>query len=60
MWRTCCDGLLVVLFYLYGFKVFGLKDLAAIQAFDVVDTIAPGDDLGAGMVASGRHKQRFR
>jgi hypothetical protein len=52
--------LLFVLFYLHGFKVFGFEDLEAVQAFDVVDAVAPGDDLGAGMVASGWHKQRFR
>ena len=52
--------LLFVLFYLYGFKVFGLENLAAVQALDVVDAVAPGDDLGAGMVAGGWHKQRFR
>jgi hypothetical protein len=53
-------GLLFVVFDFYGFKVFGLEDLAAIQAFDVVDAVTAGNDLGTGMVTSGLHKPRFR
>jgi hypothetical protein len=58
--KWCGGRLVFVLFYFYGFKVFGLEDLAAIQAFDIVHAVAPGDDLGAVMVTSGLHTQRFR
>jgi hypothetical protein len=44
---------------LHGFDVFGLEDLLAIQTFHVVDAVSSGDDLGAGMLASGLHKQRL-
>jgi hypothetical protein len=48
-------GLFLFFFDLHGFKVFGLENLAAIQALDVIHAVAPGDDLGTGMVASGLH-----
>ena len=53
-------GLLVVVFYLHGLQVFGIEDLAAVQALDVVHSFTTGYDLGTGMVTSGKHKQRFR
>jgi hypothetical protein len=53
-------GLFLVLFDLHRFKVFGLENLAAIQALDVVHAVAPGDDLGTGMVTNGLHTLRFR
>ena len=42
-----------------GFKVFCLENLTAIQTFDVVDAVSPGNDLSMGVVASGLHKQRL-
>ena len=36
-----------------GLQVFGFENLTAIQAFDVIDAVAPGNHLGSGMVASG-------
>jgi hypothetical protein len=42
---------------LHGFDVFGLEDLLAVQTFQVVHAVSPGDDLGSGMLASGLHKQ---
>jgi hypothetical protein len=45
------------LFFVYGdgLQVFGLKNLPALQAFDVVYAVSPGNHLGTGMVASGLH-----
>jgi len=43
----------------HRFKIFRLEDLAAIEAFDVIYSVSPGNYLGAGMVASGLHKQRL-
>jgi hypothetical protein len=33
--------------------------LAAVQTFHVVYAVSSGDDLGAGMLAGGLHKQRL-
>jgi hypothetical protein len=38
-----------------GLQVLCLENLTAIQAFDVIDSVAPGNHLGTGMVASGLH-----
>ena len=48
---------LVLFLDFHGLKVFGLEDLAAIQAFHVIHAVSPGDDLGAGMVTSGLHNK---
>lgn len=40
------------------FQVFGFKYLAAIQTFEIIDAIATGNNLGTGVIASGRHIQR--
>jgi len=40
---------------LHGIEVFVLEDLMAIQTFQVVHAISPGNDLGAGVLASGLH-----
>jgi hypothetical protein len=48
--------LLVVLFHDDRFEVFGFKNLAAIETFDVVYAIAAGDDLGMVVVTGGLHK----
>ena len=47
--------LLFVFLYFYGFKVFGLEDLSAIEAFDIVDSVSSGNHLGAGVLTSGLH-----
>ncbi|HEY2012639.1 MAG TPA: hypothetical protein VGH38_04010, partial [Bryobacteraceae bacterium] len=49
------------LFFLdnHGFKVFGLKNLAAIEAFDVIHAVSSGEDLGTVVVTSGLHNQRL-
>ena len=47
--------LLFLFLDLHGIEVFVLEDLMAIQTFQVVDAISPGDDLGAGVLASGLH-----
>src|SRR6185436_16373072 len=47
------------LFFLdfHGFKVLGLKDLAAIQTLHVFDAVSSGDHLRAGMITCGLHNQ---
>ena len=40
-------------------SVFGFKYLTAIQAFEIIDAIPAGDNLGTGVIASGRHIQRL-
>ena len=40
---------------LYGIEVFILEDQVAIETFQVVHAISPGDDLGTGVLASGLH-----
>ncbi len=48
------DGRLFLFFLDFdGLQVFGLKNLAAVQAFDVFDSVTSGNHLGTGMVASG-------
>jgi hypothetical protein len=49
-------GLPFVLFDDDRFEVFGFKNLAAIETFDVVYAIAASDDLGAVVVTGGLHK----
>lgn len=53
-------GLFLVFLDFHWLKVFGLEDLAAIKALEIIDTVSAGDDLGAGMVASGLHKPTLR
>ena len=43
-----------------GFQVFGLENLAAIETFHVVHAVSTGNDLGAGMLTGGLHRQRSR
>jgi hypothetical protein len=40
---------------LHGVEIFILEDLMAIQTFQVVHAVSPGDDPGAGVLASGLH-----
>ncbi len=54
--RNAIAGELFFLFLdFHGFKVFGLKDLAAVETFDVIDAVSSGNHLGTGVVASGLH-----
>jgi hypothetical protein len=39
----------------HGFKVFSLKDLPAIETFNVIDSVSSGNHLGAGVLTSGLH-----
>jgi len=39
-----------------GFQVLGFEDLAAIETFHVIDAVAPCDNLGTVVLASGLHK----
>jgi hypothetical protein len=52
------EGLFFVFLDFHGFKVFGFEDLAAVQTFDIIDAVSPGDYLSTGMVASGLHTLR--
>jgi len=49
-------ALLVVVFDCYGFEILSFEDLAAIQTFQVLNAIAPGDDLCTVVLASVLHK----
>ena len=48
-------ALFFVFLHLNGFEVFGLEDLTAVETFEVVYTVSPGDDLGAVVVTSDLH-----
>jgi hypothetical protein len=50
-WR----GLFFVFFHFYGFQVLGLKDLMAVQTFQVIHAVSTGNDLGTGVFTSGSH-----
>jgi hypothetical protein len=52
-------GLFFFFLDFHGFKVFGLEDLPAVETLHVIDTVSPGNDLGAGMFTSGRHNKRL-
>src|ERR1700722_3909656 len=51
--------LLFVFLHFDGFQVFGFKYLTAIQTFEIIHAIPAGDNLGTGVIASGRHIQRL-
>ena len=51
--------LLVVVLHFDRFQVFSFKYLTTIQAFKIIDAIPAGDNLGTGVIASGRHIQRL-
>jgi hypothetical protein len=53
-------GLFVVVFNCDRFEVFGFEDLAAVLAFQVFHSIAPGDDFGTVVLARVLHKARLR
>jgi hypothetical protein len=57
--RSCGGRLLFVVLHFDWFQVFGLKYLTAIQAFEIIDAIPAGDNLGTGVIASSRHIQRL-
>jgi hypothetical protein len=46
---TAFLGLLVFVFFVYGnrIQVFGFKDLLAVQASDVIDTVPPVQKFGS-------------
>jgi len=50
-----------VFFVLVGnrnrFEVIGLKNLAAAEAANVINAIAPGNNLGVAMVTEGLHTE---
>src|ERR1700685_2828690 len=52
-------GLLFVVLHFDRFQVFGFKYLTAIQTFEIIDAIPAGNNLGTGVIASGRHIQRL-
>ncbi|MGA3234993.1 MAG: hypothetical protein ABSG03_01720 [Bryobacteraceae bacterium] len=52
-------GLLFVVLHFDWFQVFGLKYLTTIQAFEIIDAIPAGNNLGTGVIARSRHIQRL-
>jgi hypothetical protein len=56
---SASGGLFLFFLDFHGFNVLGFEDLAAVQTFHVVYAVSSGDDLGAGMLAGGLHKQRL-
>src|SRR5262249_37503912 len=59
--RAVGSGMLLVVFFdCYVFEVLGFKDLTAIETFDVLDAVTPGDDLGTVVLTSGLHNARLR
>jgi hypothetical protein len=51
--------LLVVVLHFDRFQVFSFKYLTTIQAFEIIDALPAGDNLGTGVIASGRHILRL-
>jgi hypothetical protein len=49
-------GLLFVLFGVDRLEILGFEDLAAVEAFHVLDAVAAGNHLGPGVFANGKHK----
>src|SRR5579864_1478677 len=52
-------GLFLFFLDFHWLKVFGLENLPAIEAFDVIHPVSSGDDLGTIVLASGLHNQRL-
>ena len=52
-------ALVVVVFDSHRFEVFSFEDLAAVQAFQVFDTIPSGNHLCTVVLASVLHKARL-
>jgi len=52
-------ALFLVVFDYYRFQVLGLENLPAIEAFDVIHAVSPGNNLGTVVLASGLHNQRL-
>ena len=48
-------GLFLFFLYFHGFKVFGFKNLPAVETFHVVYAVSSGQDLGTGVLTSGLH-----
>jgi hypothetical protein len=48
------------LFNLHVAKLFGVKDLATIQALDKLTVIVPGNDAYPGVFADGCHRSLYR
>jgi hypothetical protein len=53
------SGLFVVSLDGNRLEIFGFEDLPAVETFDVVHTIAAGDDYCSFMLAGGLHRERF-
>ena len=47
--------LFFVVLYFNGFEIFGFENLPAVETLDVIDAIAPGNDLGSIVIAGGLH-----
>jgi hypothetical protein len=48
--------LLLVFLYLYGFQIFGLENLKAVETLHVIDAVSSSNHFGMGVVTrSGLH-----
>jgi hypothetical protein len=47
--------LFFVVLYFNGFEIFGFENLPAVETLNVIDAIAPGNDLGSIVIAGGLH-----
>ena len=47
-------------FDLHVAELFGVKDLATLQAFDIFGVFMPGDDSYPGVSAGGCHRSLYR
>jgi hypothetical protein len=64
--RSCASGVFQAGFWFGGFfnlhiaKLFGVKDLATIQALDIFGVFVPGDDAYPRVFADGCHRSWYR
>jgi len=48
-------GLFFLILNFHGLEIFVFEDLAAIETFNVIHPVSPGDYLGARVLTSGLH-----
>jgi hypothetical protein len=53
--RGSASSLLVFFVHSDRFQIFGFNDYTAVEAFQVVDAVTPGNDHSAVMLANGRY-----
>ena len=53
--RVSASPLLVFFVHSHRFQIFGFNDCTAVEAFQVVDAVTPGNNHSAVMLANGRY-----